>query len=107
MESGTKICVLCGRAEFRLTRHHLIPRTRHHNKRTRRDSTRAERERTVLFCRACHKQVHAVLSEKELEKNYASVDKLAAHPEIARFIDWVRRQPPGKHIAVHAARKRK
>jgi 5-methylcytosine-specific restriction endonuclease McrA len=104
MEPGVKTCGLCGRAEDHLTRHHLIPRTRHHNKRTRRTSSRAEREQTVLLCHACHKQVHALLTEKELERRYDTVEKIAAHPEIARFVDWVRRQPPGKHITVRTAR---
>lgn len=107
MKSGGKICVLCKRFTAHLTRHHLIPRTRHHNKRTRRNSTREEREKTVFFCSACHKQVHALLTEKELERDYDTVDKIAAHPEIARFLEWVRKQPPDKHITVRPARERR
>ena len=106
MKSGTNTCVLCHRAGGHLTRHHLIPRTRHRNKRTRRKSTREEREKTVLFCSACHKQVHALLSEKELERDYDTVEKIATHPDIARFVEWVQRQPPGKHITVRPTKER-
>lgn len=98
--------MLCGRATADLTRHHLIPRTRHHNKRTRRESSREERETTVPFCRACHKQVHALLSEKQLEREFDSVEKLAAHPEIAKFVAWVRKQPAGKHVTVRPSGKK-
>jgi len=107
MKSEEKFFALCKRFSARLTRHHLIPRTRHHNKKTRRNSTREEREQTVLFCSACHKQVHALLSEKELERDYDTAGKIAAHPEIARFLDWVRRQPADKHITVRPARERR
>ncbi len=107
MNADSPSCVLCGRTEVRLTRHHLIPRTRHHNKHTRRTSSREERTQTVKLCAACHKQVHAVLTEKELEREYPTVEKLAAHPDIARFVAWVRRQPPGSHITVHPSRRRR
>lgn len=104
---GEKACALCGRNEERLTRHHLIPRTRHHNKKAKQNFTREEREHTVLFCSSCHKQVHALLSEKELERKYDTVEKIAAHPEIVRFVEWVRRQPPGKHVTVRPAKERR
>ena len=44
--------------------------------------------------RVCHGKIHAVFSEKELRDSYSSFDRLRAHPEIARFVDWVRRKPP-------------
>jgi predicted GIY-YIG superfamily endonuclease len=107
MNSGEKSCALCGRIEARLTRHHLIPRTRHHNKKTKQSSTRKEREHTVLFCSSCHKQVHALFTEKELEREYDTVEKIATHPEISRFVEWMRRQPPGKHVTVRPPRERR
>ncbi len=89
-------CELCGRRGAPLTRHHLIPRTRHRDARVRRRYSRAElAQRVAWLCRACHKQVHAVLDEKTLARDYDSVDKLRAHPELARFIRWIRRRPPG------------
>jgi hypothetical protein len=43
--------------------------------------------------RACHKQIHALFTETELAKNYSSLKALYAHPEIARFINWVKDKP--------------
>lgn len=88
-------CELCGREGVELTRHHLIPRTRHKNRRTRREFAREERERVAMLCRRCHDQVHVLLTEKELEREYATVERLAAHPDVARFVEWIRGKPPG------------
>jgi hypothetical protein len=53
-----------------------------------------------MLCLACHKQVHATLSEKQLERDFNTLEALRSQPGIARFIDWVKRQPPGAHITV-------
>jgi 5-methylcytosine-specific restriction endonuclease McrA len=88
-------CELCRRAGPALTRHHLIPKTRHKNERVRRDSTREDRQQVILVCRACHNQIHALLTEKQLERDFNSVTLLASHPDIARFVEWIRDKPPG------------
>lgn len=38
--------------------------------------------------------IHRVFSEKELAGAYADPEALRMHPEIRRFVAWVRRQPP-------------
>ena len=60
--------------------HHLIPKSR-------------GGVNTVFLHRACHKQVHALLTETELARNYATPQALRAHPEMARFIEWVQDKP--------------
>jgi 5-methylcytosine-specific restriction endonuclease McrA len=88
-------CGLCGRVVESRTRHHLIPRSRHGNKRVRRAFTREELHRTVPLCPACHRQVHRSLSEKELERGYNTVAALLSHPEISRFVRWIQDKPHG------------
>ena len=97
-------CALCARAAAGLTRHHLVPRTLHRQARTRRKFSRTERHTVILLCRPCHKQIHAVFTESELANDYASIDALAAHPEIARFAEWITRQPPTADIPVRRKR---
>lgn len=97
-------CTLCGRAASQLTRHHLVPRTLHKRARIRRTFTREERHTVVLLCRPCHKQIHAVLSESELAREYSSLEALAAHPDIAQFVAWVSRQPATADIRVREQR---
>jgi hypothetical protein len=51
----------------------------------------------------CHRTIHAILSNKELERGYASAEALRAHPEIARFLAWVK----DKHPDFHAPTRRR
>ena len=100
-------CALCAREVARLTKHHLIPRTRHRNRRNKRDFDRDEvRERIAALCRPCHKQVHALLDEKELERAYNTVEALRAHDGIATFIDWIRDRPDGTPVTTFHARSK-
>ncbi|MFW6062090.1 MAG: hypothetical protein ACOC93_04705 [Planctomycetota bacterium] len=95
-------CQLCGRNAAKLQRHHLIPRTRHNNKKNKRNFEREDvHGRILMLCSPCHKTVHAVLTEKELEYAYNEADRLRQHPEIAKFIKWVRKIPPGQKVPVH------
>ncbi|MBY0375206.1 MAG: hypothetical protein K2Q23_14515 [Bryobacteraceae bacterium] len=91
-------CELCGRVEVELTRHHLVPRTRHSNKRTQRTFEREDvTTRIALICRPCHKMVHAVFTEKQLEREFNTVELLRSHPEIQKFIAWIASKPAGFH----------
>ncbi len=99
-------CAICGRGET-LTRHHLIPRTRHHNKRNQREFDRTVVRQVVGLCRPCHSQIHQLLSEKELEREYNTVAKLKAHASVAKFADWISTKPRGFKAAMQRATARK
>ena len=96
-------CALCEREE-RLTRHHPIPRARHHNKRNKREFPRQRVRQVVGVCCPCHSQIHQLLSEKQLEREFNTVEKLRDHPEIAKFARWIRRKPAGFRAAMRSAR---
>jgi hypothetical protein len=68
---------------------------RHRNKRNKKEFDRVSVKKTVGICRPCHSQIHAVLTEKELEREYRSVDALRTHREIAKFAEWIRSKPSG------------
>ena len=76
------VCALCDRPIPPTLRdaHHLIPKSR-------------GGVITVFMHRACHKQVHALFTETELERHFYSQQALRAHPEMARFIQWVQNKP--------------
>ena len=94
--ASSQYCELCGRSELELTQHHLIPRTRHKNKRIKREFSREEiLTRKLSVCRPCHKQVHTVLSEKELALHYNTRNKLLHHPQIKKFVSWIADKPGG------------
>ncbi|MBY0504350.1 MAG: hypothetical protein K2X03_10585 [Bryobacteraceae bacterium] len=97
-------CELCGRDGPPLTRHHLIPKTRHPNPRTKRDFSREERHQVIWLCRPCHSQIHALFTEKELARDFRGLPELAGHPEVARFVEWIRGKPAGFQPAVKQQR---
>ena len=58
------------------------------------------------MCAPCHKQIHALFSERDLERRYDTVEKLAGHQEVKRFVAWVRKRPDGTPVTVLRARRR-
>ena len=94
-ETMKDTCALCERENCAVTGHHLIPRMRH-NKKVKRETTSEERNHKVPFCRPCHDQMHALFTEKELERDYNTVEKLKAQPEVQAWIAWVKTKSFGK-----------
>jgi 5-methylcytosine-specific restriction endonuclease McrA len=78
---------MCGRVVpgRLLTLHHTVPRER---------GGRAEHR--VAMCRPCHKQVHALFTNKQLERELETVEKLRAAPELHAFLEWIRKQKPDR-----------
>ncbi len=70
--------MLPGSANF----HHLVPKSL------------GGRE-TVQLHRICHDKIHATLSERDLARDYPTIKALLSHPEIRRFVTWIKRRPAG------------
>ena len=96
-------CSCCQRESDYLTKHHLIPRTRHRNKIVRKKFTRDQLNTTINLCRPCHNQIHAIFTEKELERNYNSLETLTTHAEIIAFVEWIKDKP--QHFKAPIRRK--
>jgi len=91
------ICPLCGRPippAARQSLHHLVPRLRG-----------GKGGETVLLHQICHNEVHATLSEADLAREYSDMAKLRGHPRLRRFVDWVRKRPPGFHSKTPGPRR--
>ncbi|MCG8510258.1 MAG: HNH endonuclease [Rhodospirillales bacterium] len=41
----------------------------------------------------CHRMIHRLFTDRELAGPYSDASALRGHPEMARFIAWVRRKP--------------
>ena len=110
-DSGT--CALCARSVSALTVHHLIPKTRHKNKRNKRTFDRQEvKQRVCLLCRPCHNHIHALFTEKELERSYNTIELLILDNEVQRFVQWIANKPdgfrvPSRQSNAKSARKRR
>ena len=96
------ICELCGRRvkEDRLTRHHLLPRSRARKMKRRRkgrqELRRRDPARTIALCTPCHRNVHLSIGNADLERGYDSVEALRDHPGVRKFTDWVKDKPHGR-----------
>jgi hypothetical protein len=85
------LCELC-RNEASHNFHHFIPRTLHSNKWFKKRYSRAEMQQGIQVCKACHGAIHDLVpDEKELGRHYNTLEKLLAHPEISKFVEWKRR----------------
>jgi hypothetical protein len=62
---------------------------------------------TIGLCPPCHAMVHAVLSEKELERSYYTIELLMSHEEISTFVKWVAKQRVDRRITVRQTRGRR
>lgn len=78
-------CSLCERAFERsqLTKHHCLPRQKG-----------GTQEDVHLLCSQCHGMVHATYTNRTLALQYAGIEELRQAPELAKFLAWVRKQPP-------------
>lgn len=104
-DHATGACELCQREAIALTRHHLIPQSRHNKARTQREFSRAEMKTEIaLLCRPCHSQVHRVFSNQQLADYYHTVERLLSHDDIVKFINWVKKRPAGQKIRVRSQR---
>lgn len=64
---------------------------------------------TALLHQICHNEIHSVLTEAELARSYSTFEALRAHPQLGRFIAWIRDKPPTFHsktVGNHRKRKR-
>lgn len=95
-EPEPDICPICGRPipDDQRDEHHLIPKSR-------------GGRQTRLLHRICHRQIHALFSEAELEKSYPTVEALLSHPEIGKFVAWVRKKPPGFYDGTKRSNRRR
>jgi hypothetical protein len=74
-----EVCPLCRRRNCRMTRHHLVPKSR-------------GGRRTEWLCRDCHRAIHVLFANRELEQQHHTVEALLAHPELAKMVRFIARQ---------------
>lgn len=72
-------CPLCNRPNHRPSDHHLVPKSR-------------GGKATKTICRDCHDAIHATFDNRELEKEYSTVEALLAHEGLAKMIRFIAKQ---------------
>ena len=90
------LCELCLRESARYTEHHLVPRSRG-----------GKFGPKAQLCPTCHRQLHAMFSEKTLANELNSVERLRADPEFAGYLKWASKQKEGAGFRVRRANTRR
>ncbi|MBU3551597.1 HNH endonuclease [Polynucleobacter sp. MWH-Berg-3C6] len=76
------VCPICERSipESQKDAHHLVPKSK-------------GGKTTEYLHRICHKQIHALFTESELAQQLNTAEILKSHPEMNKFITWVKSKP--------------
>lgn len=77
-------CPICGRDMIKgpsIDRHHFLPKCR-------------GGKETEFVHRICHRKIHSLFTEKELEKTYFTSESIKLNPEIQKFVKWVSKKDP-------------
>jgi len=45
---------------------------------------------TVMLCRPCHKQIHAVFTNEELRADYDTIESLRRAAQLEESLSWIR-----------------
>ncbi|MFJ7756067.1 HNH endonuclease [Peribacillus muralis] len=82
-------CELCQRDGIELTVHHLIPR-----------EEGGSHLPTAALCKSCHKQIHALYSNKELAIRLYTIALLKDDDSLKKYIKWIKKQPATKAVKI-------
>lgn len=79
-----EFCELCGRLLAPpVTRHHLVP-----------ISEGGRGTTQVPLHKICHDKIHRVFTEKELKREFNTIEKIQSAKAIREFVEWVREKDP-------------
>ncbi|WP_375437211.1 HNH endonuclease [uncultured Hymenobacter sp.] len=73
-------CALCEREVQQLSRHHLVPR-----------EEGGRHGPTADLCQPCHSSVHLLLDNKELARQYHTIEALRSAEKLQKYLHWIRR----------------
>jgi len=71
-------CELCKREVGTLTQHHLTPKSRGGSKGKR-----------IMVCISCKDMIHQLIPNKELDREYDTLEKLLANEKIKKYVKWI------------------
>jgi len=92
----SSVCELCGRSPVETTVHHLTPR-----------EEGGSYGPTADLCVPCHKQIHALYTNKELAVRLDTLERLRQDEKIGSYIKWIRKQPAETLVRVRKSNERK
>jgi len=91
-------CPICTRdvPERYQEKHHLTPKSKGGSK-----------KETVLVCCNCGDMLHKLFTNKELKKKYNTIEAILSHPDVQKWVSWVKEKKPNDFSVCMATKKRK
>lgn len=89
-------CALCHRENIVLTKHHLLPR-----------EEGGKEEHISYLCEDCHKHIHALYTNKELEVRLNTIEALQQDYQISKYLKFIRKQPASKKVKSYKSKERR
>lgn len=89
-------CELCNRSILPVdeSTHHLVPKSRG-----------GVNGFIATLHGVCHRQIHALFGEQELDMLYNSIKSLKEHRDIKRFVEWISKKDPGFTAKTHIKKR--
>jgi hypothetical protein len=84
-------CQICQREtpQEYLEKHHLIPKEKY-----------GADMGTILVCCSCGDQIHNLFSNKQLAKEYNTIEKILDNEKIIKWVKWIRNKPDDFRICM-------
>ncbi|MFE4811613.1 HNH endonuclease [Peribacillus simplex] len=86
-------CELCDRDGIELTIHHLTPR-----------ELGGSHLPIAYLCISCHKQIHALYSNRELANRLNTVLLLKDDEELKKYLKWIKKQPVTRAVKIRKSK---
>ena len=84
------VCELCKRGGVpKVTEHHLVPR-----------EEGGKDGEVAWLCENCHKQIHALYTNKELAVKLNTLKSLENDDNIIKYLKYIKKQPATKKVKV-------
>jgi hypothetical protein len=79
-------CKICGRplGTVNIDLHHLLPKT---------FKGKSDDTNLIPLHKICHRKLHSVFTEREMQHYYHTIEHLLEHSEIEKFVKWVSKKP--------------
>lgn len=92
-------CPICDREMIKgkfVDDHHLIPKAKN-----------GKYGPKITIHRVCHEKLHSLWTERELAQYYNTAERIREHPEIKKFIKWIKRKPVDFYAKTKMANERR
>lgn len=86
-------CPICGRPNYHPSDHHMVPKSR--GGRT-----------TETICADCHRSIHSLFPNKELEEKYNTTEILLANEDFARMVKFISKRDPRGRVTTKKSKDR-